>query len=144
MTQPLSVQLYTVRDALSADLPGTLRRIASIGYTNVEAFGYVEHAEELRDALADAGLQAPSGHARLLGQCRDRGKSECHGGDAEKPARHARLPSTAPRRFRSRAIAAPPAGPRSPRSPRHPRDPRHPRRCGGVRTRHCSAARVPA
>lgn len=66
MTQPLSVQLYTVRDALSADLPGTLRRIASIGYTNVEAFGYVEHAEELRDALADAGLQAPSGHARLL------------------------------------------------------------------------------
>ena len=54
MTQPLSVQLYTVRDALSADLPGTLQRIASIGYTNVEAFGYVENADELRDALAMA------------------------------------------------------------------------------------------
>ncbi|WIE74757.1 sugar phosphate isomerase/epimerase [Curtobacterium sp. MCSS17_007] len=66
MTQPLSVQLYTVRDALSADLPGTLQRIASIGYTNVEAFGFVDRAEELRDALAAAGLQAPSGHARLL------------------------------------------------------------------------------
>ena len=66
MTQPLSVQLYTVRDALSADLPGTLQRIASTGYTNVEAFGYVERAEELRDALVAAGLQAPSGHARLL------------------------------------------------------------------------------
>ena len=66
MTQPLSVQLYTVRDSLAADLPGTLRRIADIGYTNVEAFGFVDRAEQLRDALAAAGLQSPSGHARLL------------------------------------------------------------------------------
>uniref|UniRef100_A0A942YE81 Sugar phosphate isomerase/epimerase n=1 Tax=Neobacillus citreus TaxID=2833578 RepID=A0A942YE81_9BACI len=66
MTQPLSVQLYTVRDALSADLPGTLQRIADIGYTNVEAFGFVDRAEALRDALDAAGLQSPSGHARLL------------------------------------------------------------------------------
>ncbi|MBF4613679.1 sugar phosphate isomerase/epimerase family protein [Curtobacterium sp. VKM Ac-1376] len=66
MTQPLSVQLYTVRDALSADLPGTLRRIADIGYTNVEAFGFVDNADELAAALRDAGLAAPSGHARLL------------------------------------------------------------------------------
>ncbi|WP_255252589.1 sugar phosphate isomerase/epimerase family protein [Curtobacterium sp. 'Ferrero'] len=66
VTQPLSVQLYTVRDALSADLPGTLRRIADIGYTNVELFGYVDRAGELRDALDAAGLAAPSGHARLL------------------------------------------------------------------------------
>ncbi|SOC87557.1 Sugar phosphate isomerase/epimerase [Curtobacterium sp. 314Chir4.1] len=66
MTQPLSVQLYTVRDALAADLPGTLQRIADIGYTNVEAFGFVDRAEALRDALAAAGLQSPSGHARLL------------------------------------------------------------------------------
>jgi len=66
VTQPLSVQLYTVRDSLAADLPGTLRRIADIGYTNVEAFGFVDRAEQLRDALAAAGLQSPSGHARLL------------------------------------------------------------------------------
>ncbi|MBT1546336.1 sugar phosphate isomerase/epimerase family protein [Curtobacterium aurantiacum] len=66
MTQPLSVQLYTVRDALSADLPGTLQRIADIGYTNVEAFGFVENADELAAALQGAGLAAPSGHARLL------------------------------------------------------------------------------
>ncbi|WP_433953401.1 sugar phosphate isomerase/epimerase family protein [Curtobacterium flaccumfaciens] len=66
MTQPLSVQLYTVRDALSADLPGTLQRIADIGYTNVEAFGFVDNADELGAALRDAGLAAPSGHARLL------------------------------------------------------------------------------
>ncbi|WP_284755205.1 sugar phosphate isomerase/epimerase [Curtobacterium sp. ME-Dv--P-122a] len=66
MTQPLSVQLYTVRDALSADLPGTLQRIADIGYTNVEAFGFVDNADDLAAALRDAGLAAPSGHARLL------------------------------------------------------------------------------
>lgn len=66
MTQPISVQLYTVRDALSADLPGTLQRIADIGYTNVEAFGFVDNADELATALRDAGLAAPSGHARLL------------------------------------------------------------------------------
>ncbi|MBO9050528.1 sugar phosphate isomerase/epimerase family protein [Curtobacterium flaccumfaciens] len=66
MTQPLSVQLYTVRDALSADLPGTLQRIADIGYTNVEAFGFVDNADELAAALRDAGLAARSGHARLL------------------------------------------------------------------------------
>lgn len=66
MTQPLSVQLYTVRDALSADLPGTLQRIADIGYTNVEAFGFVDNADELAAALRDAGLAAGSGHARLL------------------------------------------------------------------------------
>jgi len=66
VTQPLSVQLYTVRDALSADLPGTLQRIADIGYTNVEAFGFVDNADELAAALRDVGLAAPSGHARLL------------------------------------------------------------------------------
>lgn len=66
MTQPLSVQLYTVRDALSADLTGTLQRIAGIGFTNVELFGYVDRADEYATALQAAGLAAPSGHARLL------------------------------------------------------------------------------
>ncbi|OIH93164.1 MULTISPECIES: sugar phosphate isomerase/epimerase [unclassified Curtobacterium] len=66
MTQPISVQLYTVRDALSADLPGTLRRLADIGFTDVEAFGFVDDADGLAAALRDAGLTAPSGHARLL------------------------------------------------------------------------------
>ncbi|OIH94612.1 sugar phosphate isomerase/epimerase [Curtobacterium sp. MCBA15_001] len=66
MTQPLSVQLYTVRDALGSDLPGTLQRIADIGFTDVELFGYVDRADEYATALQAAGLVAPSGHARLL------------------------------------------------------------------------------
>ena len=64
---PLSVQLYTVRDALSADLPGTLARVAELGFTNVELFGFVELADQYADALPAAGLVAPSAHAQLLG-----------------------------------------------------------------------------
>lgn len=67
-TSNLSVQLYTVRDALAADLPGTLRRVADLGFTNVELFGFVELADQYSELLPAAGLSAPSAHARLLGQ----------------------------------------------------------------------------
>ena len=62
----LSVQLYTVRDALGADLPGTLERLAAAGFANVEAFGFLGRASELRAAYDAAGLSAPSGHANFL------------------------------------------------------------------------------
>ena len=65
-TQPLSVQLYSVRDAVAADLPGALARVAGIGFTNVELYGFVDRADEYARALADAGLSAPSGHAPVL------------------------------------------------------------------------------
>ncbi|RAX19639.1 sugar phosphate isomerase/epimerase [Actinomyces sp. Z5] len=61
-----SVQLYAVRDALAADLEGTLARIAEIGYTRVEAFAFVEQAERLRRALDAAGLTAPTAHASII------------------------------------------------------------------------------
>ena len=64
---PLSVQLYTVRDALSADLPGTLARVSELGFTNVELFGFVDLADQYAEALPAAGLVAPSAHAHLLG-----------------------------------------------------------------------------
>ncbi len=62
----LSIQLYTVREALDADLPGTLDRLAAIGLRNVEAFGFLGRAAELRAAFDAAGLRAPSGHAPFL------------------------------------------------------------------------------
>jgi sugar phosphate isomerase/epimerase len=65
---PLSVQLYTVRDALAADLPGTLRRVADLGYRNVELFGFVELADQYSEILPSVGLSAPSAHARLIGE----------------------------------------------------------------------------
>jgi sugar phosphate isomerase/epimerase len=68
VTSPISVQLYTVRDAIAADLPGTLQRLADIGYTQVEPWGFVERVEEYATALPAAGLTAPSAHAKLVGQ----------------------------------------------------------------------------
>jgi sugar phosphate isomerase/epimerase len=65
-TPALSVQLYSVREALDADLPGALDRLAAIGFRNVEAFGFVGRAAELRAAYDAAGLAAPSGHAQFL------------------------------------------------------------------------------
>jgi sugar phosphate isomerase/epimerase len=64
----LSVQLYTVRDALAGDLPGTLRRVADLGYRNVELYGFVDLADQYSELLPSVGLAAPSAHARLLDQ----------------------------------------------------------------------------
>jgi sugar phosphate isomerase/epimerase len=64
----LSVQLYTVREALASDLPGTLRRVADLGYRNVELYGFVDLADQYAELLPSVALAAPSAHARLLGQ----------------------------------------------------------------------------
>ena len=63
---PLSVQLYTVRDAIADDLDGTLARIAAIGFRTVELYGFVERAAEYKDLLAEHGLSASSAHAPFL------------------------------------------------------------------------------
>jgi sugar phosphate isomerase/epimerase len=64
----LSVQLYSVREALASDLPGTLRRVADLGYRNVELYGFVDLADQYSELLPAVGLAAPSAHARLVGQ----------------------------------------------------------------------------
>lgn len=60
-----SVQLYSAVRELAADLDGTLARLAALGLRNVEAFGFVDRADELAAALARHGLRAPTGHAML-------------------------------------------------------------------------------
>ncbi len=66
MTTPaISIQLWTVRDELTADLDGTLAKLSSIGFTNVEAFGFVSRADELAAAFARHGISSPTGHASL-------------------------------------------------------------------------------
>lgn len=58
------LQLYTVRDALHADLDGTLRRVAGTGYREVELAGLPGvTAEAMRASLQRYGLEAPSMHA---------------------------------------------------------------------------------
>ena len=61
-----SIQLYTVRDAISADLNGAVARLAEIGFTMVEPYAFVERADEFERAFAAAGVSAPSGHASVI------------------------------------------------------------------------------
>ncbi len=45
----IGVQLYTVRNAMKADLPGTIAKVAQIGYQEVEFAGYFDHSpKEIR------------------------------------------------------------------------------------------------
>lgn len=62
----LSVQLYSVRDALDADLPGTIGRLAQLGLTHVEPYNFVALSDELATSFSDNGITAPTGHAPLL------------------------------------------------------------------------------
>lgn len=68
---PYSLQLYSLRDAMASDLPGTLKRVADIGYSLVEPYNFVATADELAEALSANGLSAPSGHAPLLREDQD-------------------------------------------------------------------------
>jgi sugar phosphate isomerase/epimerase len=67
----LSLQLYTVREALSADFDGALGAIAAMGFTQVEPFRLVEFADELRTGLPRHGLSAPTTHMSLHGGDQD-------------------------------------------------------------------------
>jgi sugar phosphate isomerase/epimerase len=67
MSKPVSVQLYSVRDAISADRPGTLARIRGIGLTSVEPYAFANDPAGLRADLDAAGLTASSGHNSLIG-----------------------------------------------------------------------------
>lgn len=60
------IQLFTVRDRMTADFEGTLARIAEIGYREVEFVGYGDKTpQEVRAILDRVGLRAPSTHAAL-------------------------------------------------------------------------------
>jgi sugar phosphate isomerase/epimerase len=59
----IGIQLYSVRDLMQRDMPGTLARIAEIGYKDVEFAGYFGRTPaEVRQLLERNGLGAPSTH----------------------------------------------------------------------------------
>src|SRR5699024_7227645 len=61
-----SVQLYSLAAQFSADMTGSLDKLAAIGLEHVEAFDFVRRPTEIRTALDQAGLASPTGHAPLL------------------------------------------------------------------------------
>lgn len=66
MGLPPGIQLYTVRELLPKDTPGTLKQLYQIGFREVETAGYGKYtAAEFKKMLDDAGLKAPSAHLSL-------------------------------------------------------------------------------
>jgi len=60
---PIGLQLYTLRDQLEKDLPGTLKAVAGIGIKEVEIYDlYGKTPAEFARLLRANGLTAPSGH----------------------------------------------------------------------------------
>jgi sugar phosphate isomerase/epimerase len=63
----IGLQLYTLRNEIGKDATGTLKKVAELGYKEVENFGYNGKffgmdAKTYRDTLKGFGLSAPSGH----------------------------------------------------------------------------------
>jgi len=66
MALPVALQLYSVREDLKADLPGTLKKVKEMGYSGVELAGlYTYTAEEFKAELDKVGLVALSAHVPL-------------------------------------------------------------------------------
>ncbi len=63
---PVGIQLYSLRDAIGSDVPGTLKRLSELGYEGVEFAGtYSLPAETLRAMLDETGLQCAGAHVGL-------------------------------------------------------------------------------
>ncbi|OJY81464.1 MAG: xylose isomerase [Sphingobacteriales bacterium 40-81] len=64
----LGVQLYSIREDMKKDPLGSLKKVAEMGYKNVEHANYIDRkfygygAKEFRKILDDLGLKMPSGH----------------------------------------------------------------------------------
>lgn len=70
----MGLQLYTVRDPMAKDAVGTLRKIAQIGYEDLETYGfdpgrvayYGFEARRFKEILIERGLTTTSGHYDLF------------------------------------------------------------------------------
>ncbi|MDB5025043.1 MAG: sugar phosphate isomerase/epimerase [Mucilaginibacter sp.] len=78
----IGVQLYSVRDAMSKDPRGSLKKLSDMGYLHVEHANYTGRkfygytAKEFKKLLADLALQMPSGHTVMTAQDWDTSKND--------------------------------------------------------------------
>jgi sugar phosphate isomerase/epimerase len=69
----MGLQLFTIRDAMASDLTGTLKKVASLGYQDLETYGfdpdkvgyYGLKAADFKQILDDHKLTTSSGHYDL-------------------------------------------------------------------------------
>lgn len=70
----IGLELYTVRDLLKSDFEGTLRKVALIGYREVEFAGVLgANIKRTRQVLRSSGLDAPSLQTDYAGLRKDIG-----------------------------------------------------------------------
>lgn len=63
-TIPVALQLYSIREDCTRDLPGCLKAVKEMGYDGVEFAGYYGRtAQELRQLLDENGLRVAGTHA---------------------------------------------------------------------------------
>ena len=63
---PVAIQLYSLRDVAPQDVPGTLRKVAAMGYEGVEFAGYYNlDGTALRKLLDGCGLRCAGAHLGL-------------------------------------------------------------------------------
>lgn len=68
MALPIGLQLYTLRDAMTADFDGVIRKVADVGYAGVEVAGVIyEHTTPQNAAkrFKDLGLTVLGAHEKL-------------------------------------------------------------------------------
>lgn len=76
MALPVALQMYSVRDALSEDYEGTLKKVKALGYDYVELAGLAgRSAEEIKKLYREAGLTVISAHVPLADLLNDTKKT---------------------------------------------------------------------
>ena len=63
----ISVQMYSVREALAHDVQGTVGRLVELGLTHAEPYQLLEYRDELVRAREQFPIDFPSAHQSFLG-----------------------------------------------------------------------------
>jgi sugar phosphate isomerase/epimerase len=70
----LALQLYTIRDAMSADVPGSLKKVSDIGFKYLELAGYADRKfygmepADFKKLVNDLGMEILSSHTQVEAQ----------------------------------------------------------------------------
>ena len=70
----LGLQLYTIRDAMAIDVPGSLKKVSDIGYKYIELAGYADgmfygyKPSEFKMIVNDLGMEILSSHTQVEAQ----------------------------------------------------------------------------
>src|SRR5699024_10502437 len=64
----ISIQLYSVREALASDVQATLSRLVDLGLAHAEPYHLLEYRDELVRAREQLPIGFPSAHQSFLGE----------------------------------------------------------------------------